>query len=655
MNTADTVPSAGALAYRPDIDGLRAVAVLAVIAYHARRELMPGGFCGVDVFFVISGFLITGIILGEISAGRFSLVRFYTRRIRRIFPALGVMLALCLLLGHRVLLPEEYRLMGKHVVASVGFVENVLLYRSLGYFAWHADQIPLLHLWSLAVEEQFYAVFPLVVMALVRLRCRLSWAFLAMLAASLAGSRFASLGDPDAGFYLAWYRAWELLVGSLLAVWLRNGSLPRSRWAVESMSACGAFGLLFSLMWLRYWMAYPSWRAGVPVASAALLIAAGKDALFNRLVLSNKVAVGIGLVSYPLYLFHWPIFAFLHIRDGIAVEPEAAELVAALVATVVLTLLTYAWIERPIRHYQGNVGVVVLCAVMASIGLVGELVRRGVIDNGGDSPGVLQVRAAIADVPFVELPQGTQTEKFVFRIGGRGRTTLLYGDSMVLQVLPRLVARLRDAAPAGRGAMAITAGGSLPIPGYRFRRAAGDAIAMDARFRRALDEDASIDRVILLGCWLPYVSRASGSTVDGHPMHEEEGRQAAIRALESLMRDVVARGKQVTLVLGFPVHPRLDPNAFLQRGIAGVRAIEPRAVTAEDVFAVAPGGREMTAAMAARARELGVAVIDPMPLLCPDGTCVGEDADGPIRHDTRHLRATYVRDRVDWLDHLLAP
>ncbi len=655
MNTADAVPSAGTLAYRPDIDGLRAVAVLAVIAYHARRDLMPGGFCGVDVFFVISGFLITGIILGEMSAGRFSLVRFYTRRIRRIFPALGVMLAICLLLGRSVLLPEEYRLLGKHVVASVGFVENVLLYRSLGYFAWHADQIPLLHLWSLAVEEQFYAAFPLVVMALVRLRCGLSWAFLAMLVASLVGSRFASLGDTDAGFYLAWYRAWELLVGSLLAVWLQNGSLPRSRWAVESMSAVGAFGLLFSLLWLRYWMAYPSWRAGVPVASAALLIAAGKDAVFNRLVLSNRFAVGVGLVSYPLYLFHWPIFAFLHIRSGVGIEPQGVELVAALVATAVLTLLTYAWIERPIRRYQGNVSVVALCAAMVSIGLVGELVRRGFIANGGDSPGVLQVRAAIADNPYVDLPQGTQTEKFVLRTGGRGRTTLLYGDSMALQLVPRLVARLRDAAPSDRGAMVITAGGMPPIPGFRVRNVPGDAIGMDARFRRALDEDASIDRVILLGCWLPYVSKSRGGTVDGHPMHEEEGRQAAIRALESLMRDVVARGKQVTLVLGFPVHPRLAPTAFLQRGIGGVRAIEPRTVTAEDVFAFAPGGRELTDAMATRARELGVAVIDPMPLLCPDGTCVGEDSDGPIRHDPHHLRAAYVRDRVDWLDHLLAP
>ncbi|MBU3665929.1 MAG: acyltransferase [Chthoniobacterales bacterium] len=655
MTSERTKANKGGFAYRPDIDGLRAVAVIAVMLYHAFPGIFRGGFCGVDVFFVISGFLITGLILADIDVGQFSLGNFYARRIRRIFPALAVVLILCLLGGHRMLLPEEFHLLGQHVVASVGFFENVLLERTVGYFATAAEKLPLLHLWSLAVEEQFYLVFPLVVLTAVRLRWRLSWFLGAVLLLSFAANVWISHRNPNAVFYLAWYRVWELLAGSLLALLWRGGKLPANKPTANVLSVCGAIGLAVSLAWLNPSMVYPSWRAAVPVASTVLLIAAGPDTWFNRRLLSIKVLVGIGLVSYPLYLFHWPLLSFLHIRDGDVFYHSSGGRIAALMTATVLAVLTYAFIERPIRRTRGWRMVAMLCLVMAGIGLCGELIRRGLVPNGNDSPGVLRVTTALADKTFASLPKGISTEPNVWRVGGTGRTTLFCGDSMALQHLPRLIRLLENSPESGRGAMVLADGGMAPIPGFRNPIVNKNGGVLETRLQRAIDEDASIDRVVLLGNWLAYFGPNSLCSVDGQSVAQEPGRRAAAAALEKLMRSLVARGKHVTLVLGFPQHSRLDPMTFLHRGLDGVGAVTPPTVLRQDVLSERASGCEWLLEIAEIAKGLGVEVIDPMDFLCPDGICLVENNDGPIRHDSNHLRANYVREHLTFLDHLLAP
>jgi peptidoglycan/LPS O-acetylase OafA/YrhL len=325
--------------YRADIDGLRAVAVLAVIAYHAFPHALPGGFVGVDVFFVISGYLITGIVAREIAAGSFTLARFYARRARRILPALAVVLAFALLAGWLILSPRQLATLCRHVIGGVTFSSNVVLWRESGYFDTDAALKPLLHLWSLAIEEQFYLVWPLALLALWRWRVGLT---VAIVVASLAACVLLSRESPSAAFFLPHTRAWELLAGAML-VWLpRLADRPRHAVSGLGVLAIGAACVLYHRD-----LAYPGAFALAPTLGAALLIAAGPGAAPNRL-LAHPAAVWVGRISYPLYLWHWPLLTFAWIWNDY--DPlTTPQLGAALGLTVVLAALTYVAVERPIQ------------------------------------------------------------------------------------------------------------------------------------------------------------------------------------------------------------------------------------------------------------------------------------------------------------------
>ncbi|MEZ5488290.1 MAG: acyltransferase [Steroidobacteraceae bacterium] len=203
--------------YRPDVDGLRAIAVLSVLVYHAFPDLLPGGFVGVDIFFVISGFLISGIILTRIQAGTFTFADFYARRIRRIFPALAAVLVACLLAGWLILFPVDYERLGGHVLAGAAFVSNLVLWRESGYFDTSSELKPLLHLWSLGVEEQFYLIWPVLLVLAARFLHRILWAIVAVALLSFAANLLLVGSHASAAFYLPITRFWELMLGSMLA------------------------------------------------------------------------------------------------------------------------------------------------------------------------------------------------------------------------------------------------------------------------------------------------------------------------------------------------------------------------------------------------------------------------------------------------------
>lgn len=294
--------------YRPDIDGLRALAVLAVVIYHAFPAALPGGFCGVDIFFVISGYLISGILFKSLAQDNFSFIEFYSRRIRRIFPALIVVLFLTLFLGYFYLLSDEFEQLGKHVAASCVFIQNIVFLKESGYFDTSADLKPLLHLWSLAVEEQFYIFFPPLLILIWRKKTSITWIFTSLIALSFIANIVISVKDSASDFFLAPYRCWELLAGSLLA-WQHFSKGSGTRLG-NIYSTFGVLLITFSLIWLDKTNPYPGWRAVFPVTGAVLLIAAGPSSIINRWLLSNQISIWIGLISYPLYLFHWPFFIF---------------------------------------------------------------------------------------------------------------------------------------------------------------------------------------------------------------------------------------------------------------------------------------------------------------------------------------------------------
>jgi len=338
-------------AYRPDIDGLRAVSIVAVVLFHAFPSLLPGGFVGVDVFFVISGYLISGIILGDLRQGGFSYLNFYFARFRRIVPALFVVLAASFGFGFIVLMPDEYVSLGRHLAAGAAFTSNMRMLRDVGYFDLSADLKPLLHLWSLGVEEQFYIFWPLILTLLLRLRIRMLPALLALFIASFVSMEMMS---PMRAFYLLPARFWELMIGGILACVQAdhiNFSLIPQRHHRRAATIAGAVALgllLISVFGFTRLSPYPGWRALLPTLAAALLIAAGAESWINRHILGNRVAVWIGLISYPLYLWHWPLLSYARILVG--GQPAIWLRVALVVLAVLLAWGTRQWIEMPVRN-----------------------------------------------------------------------------------------------------------------------------------------------------------------------------------------------------------------------------------------------------------------------------------------------------------------
>ena len=333
--------------YRPEIDGLRALAVLAVVLFHLGLEL-PGGFIGVDVFFVISGFLITGIIRRGLENETFSLAAFWDRRVRRIFPALFTMLVASLAIGYWLLLPTELELMGRSSVAQGLLLANVFFWRDTGYFAGPAELKPLLHTWSLAVEEQFYLFFPLALMFLKRLSSRKLFCLIAATAlisfmANLYGVNFY----PDATFYLLPTRAWELLVGCMLLVLPWNCQSSPRRDSV--IAASGLLAIVLPAVFYTSETPFPGLAAIPPVlGTAAVIFSTGNTpGIWICRVLSVRPLVLIGLISYSLYLWHWPVIAYTRIYFG---HFHWKQVLFASTVSSVLAFFSWYFVETPFRR-----------------------------------------------------------------------------------------------------------------------------------------------------------------------------------------------------------------------------------------------------------------------------------------------------------------
>lgn len=346
--------------YRADIDGLRAVAVILVILFHAFPAAVPGGFIGVDVFFVISGYLITGLILRSQEEGKFSIKGFYVRRARRILPALSVVLAATLIIGCFILLPVPYEKLALHALASAFFVPNFVFWSETGYFDGVALTKPLIHLWSLGVEEQFYLVWPLLLVILRRQKVRPLMVLAPLVAASLIYSSIAAFYQPEAAFYSPLSRLWELGAGSILACMRLNVPYP------NFASSLGLVMIVGPALLLKSTSPFPGLLAVIPVAGAAIAIAAGSW------VLGRRWLAAVGLISYPLYLWHWPLLSFAAIRDGGTGTLAKTAIVAA---SFLLAWGTARFIEYPIRFGMLRPrGAMLSSAAVGAVALVAALI-----------------------------------------------------------------------------------------------------------------------------------------------------------------------------------------------------------------------------------------------------------------------------------------
>jgi len=356
------------LPYRSDIDGLRAFAVSAVLIFHAFPSLIPGGFVGVDVFFVISGFLISGIIFKELEAGCFSFSNFYARRVKRIFPALITMLTASYVFGWFFLFNDDFRRLGSHIFRASLFLSNFILWREAGYFDNAAETKPLLHLWSLGIEEQFYIVWPVILWAFWRFKVIRLPLIALLTSSSLVWNIYQSQQDLTHDFYSPLTRFWELSAGAWLAFHLsRRSESPRS---ANLVSGLAVLTLVTAVYVIDSKKAFPGAWALLPVLGAVLLIYAGPKAWCNQILFSNRYMVWIGAISYPLYLWHWPVLAFARIVEG--ATPSVTVRLAAVTLSVLLAWTTFVWIEKPLRFgWKSGLRTPLLVILMGIVGYVG--------------------------------------------------------------------------------------------------------------------------------------------------------------------------------------------------------------------------------------------------------------------------------------------
>lgn len=624
--------------YRPDIDGLRAVAVLSVVLFHAFPGKLPGGFVGVDIFFVISGYLIGTILLANLRRGTLDFADFYARRVLRIFPALALVLAATLAFGWFGLFADEYKQLGKHVLGGAGYISNIFLWNEVGYFDTSAETKPLLHLWSLAIEEQFYIVWPLVLLGAARLRLSLLKTILAVLAVSFLVNIGGVHRFPTATFYSPASRVWELLVGGAIAwfgvygVSLFGGVMREGRVTARGdfssvrarnrLAWAGLALIALALLLVRREQSFPGNWALLPVLGAALLIVAGPLAWVNRVLLSNRVMVGVGLISYPLYLWHWPLLSYARIVEGDI--PERPLKLVLLGASVLLAWATWRFVERPLRYSSARrrVRVAGLVLAVCALGGLGAFVYQS--EGLPQRSAVVDTALQQKDLVLVEDVENAKACKARYGFDSlyryclmddvtREPTVALLGDSHAYHIVAGQMMYWH-----ARGENLVMFGTRVPFIGLP---GTGDEyqLATPGMLELALNTP-SIKTVIL------------STALSLHQGADEKAR--FLPALRETLRQFTAKGKRVIYVADTP-KLEWEPRTCIGRGAV------PTSKTRIDC---AIPRTAYTAQLAANADVISVLkefpsvlVFDPTPAFCDDRKCHVKQNDILVYRDTHHL------------------
>jgi peptidoglycan/LPS O-acetylase OafA/YrhL len=646
---ADSVPI-----YRPDIDGLRGIAIIAVVLFHAGFATFSGGFVGVDVFFVISGCLITGLILPEIREGRFSLLAFYERRIRRLLPALVAMLAVTSLACCALLMPDDLAEYGASLGATAAFVSNFLFWHDSGYFAQAAEMKPLLHTWSLAIEEQYYLIFPAMLLGARRYGAHLLVILTLLCAASLAVSAWSATAAPRAGFYLIPARFWELLLGALLAV-AAVAAPPRRLWR-DAVIASGLVLIVGSAVGFDRTTPFPGTAALLPCLGTALVIWAGAASSSLQRLLSLPPMVGCGLISYSLYLWHWPLLTLL--RQTVLREPTRLEIVATLALATLLAVLSWRWVERPFRGRSGLLGrrqlfitAALVSAAPIAAGAVfyvsGGLPQRLPADVVALADPARDHAAATRDC-FNPTPARVRAAELC-RIGAESvpPTFLLWGDSHADSIAGAVAA-----AAAVRGRAGLFAATAACPPLLDVWRVAGNGAANCTDFNHAVlqlaSSEAAITTVILAARWVMAARGTRYKFEPGEPVtiRDAESRpgddNAAVfrRGLARTLRGLAAAGKRIAVVgpvpeVGWPVPDALAKAKYFGMDLDIAPTLSEFETRQQPVFD----------AFAALQAEVAFTVIWPHQVLCDAQRCPVSSDGKTLYRDEEHVSA-YGADRL---------
>ena len=646
--------------YRPDIDGLRALAVLMVVAFHAAPGKVPGGFVGVDVFFVLSGYLITGIILREIREGRFSLLQFYARRCRRIAPALVVVLLGVWMLGRIALFPAEFANLGKHLVAGAGFSANILLWTETGYFDTSAEFKPLLHLWSLGVEEQYYVFWPLVVAISYRFRVLLL-SSVALFVGSFAYCVVLSGADQSAAFFLLPTRFWELLAGALLAIASEKMTPPSwctTAWVCDGAVVVGTSALLAASFYFGPSVVFPGGWALVPVGATALLVLAGRHSRVARVLYTNRPAVLVGLISYPLYLWHWPLLA---VSRYYTFDSQAGT-VRVVTATLVLLSFLFAWltwrgIELPLqrrltplpRPTARKTVLYTLVILSAVAGLGGATAWSKGFPNRYSREEVQKLEDA-----DLGREKWTTTRKSLSDCGDafnsvvspawcyvgadEAPTVSLYGDSYADQFNPGLQT---EYATRNENLLLIGQAGCAPIQEVRIlasKRSAGCEV-FNATALNLLSATRSIHTVILAFRGPLYISGTGFGPSDKWDVElvdtksADSAEQSFLQGLLRTAGGLTSAGKSVVVMLPTP-ELGFHPAYCLQRPL-GQKRVGDCAIKRDVVNRRQAATRRVVAKLVTAYPT--VRVFDPLDVLCDESQCFAERDGRLLFRDDDHL------------------
>ncbi len=566
--------------YRPDIDGLRAIAILSVVAFHAFPGFMKGGFIGVDIFFVISGYLISTIIFENLEQDTFNLSEFYIRRIKRILPALILVLVSCFIFGWNVLFADEFKQLGKHILAGASFVSNIVLWKEVGYFDNTAESKPLLHLWSLGIEEQFYIIWPLLLWFAWRRNFNLLIITIFVATVSFALNVYGLKQDAVATFYSPQTRFWELLSGSLLA-WVtlyrnRKKQIVDNNMLPHALSFSGLFLLAYGLWRINKDLSFPGIWALIPVIGAVLIISAGPKAWPNRTILSSKPFVWLGLISFPLYLWHWPLLSFARVIES--QTPDKNIRMATVLLSIMLAWLTYKFVELPIRFGKPiKAKVSSLIVLLLLVGLAGyniysrdglkfrEMIKNNISltsgEDGGDGGHMIK-KCGIQEESVRKIFQVCAEDK-------RGNVRFaLMGDSKADAMYPGLV---RTSSPEGHW---LVIGGFGPNgaptplldsdldPNHRLTVLAVDAIVKN----KAIDTVVlvtAIRSIFLLSDDVKSGNRATYNYTYLKKLNATTRFDIGYEEMNRVINKFVAVGKKVVLVVDNPALP--NPEDCMNR------------------------------------------------------------------------------------------
>lgn len=639
--------------YRPDVDGLRAVAVLSVVAYHALPVSAPGGYIGVDVFFVISGYLITRLIAADIERGRFSIASFYVRRTKRILPALFVVLSATLALGWFVATPLELRALGRTMAATAAFVSNIAFWQDTGYFDTLAETKPLLHTWSLAVEEQYYLLWPLALSRLYgrRIARPVIWSVAAV---SFALSIYFTARHQATAFFLLPPRAWELMAGAMLAL----GMLPRvpdGKWR-EAFAWAGLALIAAAVLLLDRNSPFPGWNALMPCLGAALIIAAGEgaDNTVSRWLLARRPVVFVGLISYSLYLWHWPLLAVARTVTRGHLETAAALTIVAIAFG--LSIITWKFVETPLRARHVTPAAAPVLAryafVSASAAAVGLILytSNGFINLA--DPAVVRAEAARFSVNPLSA-SCLRWQAVVGRLPGPEcmtnedrfqRRMVIWGDSHADAVAPAFVTVAQANALATHQ---LTMAACPPLIEAEVEGPGSDYEPCAVFNRQVMDYvtgDPAVQVVALSARWTLYTENARFGEDPGPITYLTDAqdsewssaasRRVFARSLQLTVDRLRSAGKSVVLLgvippLGVNVPDCLARNAMPLSGTqpcdAAPGAVLPHIEFADDVVArVASSGTHVCAYF-------------PKEAICRGSRCVSETADGILYANDDHL------------------